>query len=326
VGRATNHVSGGAGESRRPCALLPERGWFGYDLFVPGGVELSRLDKPYWPEDGLTKGDLIGYVRAVAPQFLRHVRSRPLTVIRFPDGIGGGSFYQKQTPDYAPGWVRTVTLPADSGRGKRKEVRYALCNDQRTLVWLANQGSIEFHPWLSRTDRIERPDFLIMDVDPPAGRFDLAVRTALVAREVLSRHGLESVAKTSGAKGVHVYVPLQRRHTYEEASRAAFVLAAEAAEAEPDLITIEFRKIQRGDRVFLDATRIGPGKHVVTVYSPRARPGATVSFPVPWKDLERITPQDFTIANVPGLLGDGDPWRQRMPALQRLPAALTHPD
>ncbi len=293
---------------------------------MPGGVELSRLDKVFWPDDGLTKGDLIDYVRAVTPQFLRNLRNRPLTVIRYPDGIERGSFYQKQTPDYAPRWVRTVSLPADSGRGKRKEVRYALCNDQRTLVWLANQASIEFHPWLSRVDRIERPEFLIMDIDPPAGHFDLAVRTALVVREVLERNGMESAAKTSGAKGVHLYVPLERRHSYGEVARAAFALAAQAAEMDPDLITIELRKKERGDRVFLDATRIGPGKHVVAAYSPRARPGGTVSFPVPWKDLERVAPQDFTIRNVPKLIGDGDPWRDLMPSPQRLRQDLIRED
>jgi bifunctional non-homologous end joining protein LigD len=295
-------------------------------LRMPGGVELSRLDKVFWPDEGLTKGDLIDYVSAVAPQFLRHLRDRPLTVIRFPDGIEGGSFYQKQTPDYAPKWIRTVTLPADSGRGKRKEVRYALCNDRRTLVWLANQGSIEYHPWLSRVDRIDRPDFLIMDVDPLAGRFDLAVRTALLVREVLGHHGLEGCAKTSGAKGVHVYVPLQRRHDYGEVARAATALAAETATMEPDLITVEFRKKERGDRVFLDATRIGPGKHVVAAYSPRARPGATVSFPVQWKDLERVSPQEFTIRTVPGMIRDRDPWRDLLPKPQRLPADLTRPE
>src|SRR5206468_8519830 len=218
---------GGAGETNAPVAA---GGRSGYDLPMPGGVELSRLDKVFWPDEGLTKGDLIEYARALAPQFLRNLRNRPLTVIRFPDGIERGSFYQKQTPDYAPGWVRTVSLPADSGRGKRTEVRYALCNDQRTLVWLANQASIEFHPWLSRVGRIERPDFLIMDIDPPAGRFDQAVKTALVVHDVLRRNGLESAAKTSGAKGVHLYVPLQRRHHYGEVSRAAFALAAQAAE------------------------------------------------------------------------------------------------
>src|SRR5205814_10281132 len=133
----------------------------------------------------------------------------------------------------------------------------------------------------------------------------------------------EGAATTSGAKGVHVYVPLQRRHDYREVDRAAHAIAALAVEAEPDLITTEFRKADRGGRVFLDATRIGPGKHVVAAYSPRARAGGTVSFPVPWKDLERIAPQDFTIANVPGLIGSADPWRELMPAAQRLPASLT---
>ena len=293
---------------------------------MPGGVELSRLDKVFWPDEGLTKGDLIDYVRAVAPQLLRSLRDRPLTVIRFPDGVGGPSFYQKQTPDYAPPWVKTISLPADSGRGKRKEVRYALCNDRRTLVWLANQAAIELHPWLSRVDRIERPEVLVMDVDPPAGKFDLAVRTAMVVREVLRRNGLQGCAKTSGAKGVHVYVPLQRRHDYREADRAAHEIARQAAETEPDLITVEFRKADRGDRVFLDATRIGPGKHVVAAYSPRARPGATVSFPVPWNRLESVDPREFTIRTVPKLLEGGkDPWRALMPAAQRLPSALTEP-
>ncbi len=290
---------------------------------MAGGVELSRLDKVFWPDAGLTKGDLIEYVKAVAPQFLRNLRNRPLTVIRFPDGVEGGSFYQKETPKYAPEWVSTVTLPADSGRGKRTEVRYTLCNDRRTLVWLANQAAIEFHPWLSRMDRLERPETLIMDVDPPPGRFDLAVRTALVVREVLSRHGLEGCAKTSGAKGVHVYVPLQRRHGYGAASGAAYALAREAAESEPDLVTVEFLKKERGGRVFLDATRIGPGKHVVAAYSPRARPGAPVSFPVPWDRLEKVDPAEFTIRTVPRLLRDGaDPWRGLMPKAQRLPDRL----
>src|SRR5205814_6288720 len=132
----------------------------------------------------------------------------------------------------------------------------------------------------------------------------------------------EGAATTSGAKGVHVYVPLQRRHDYREVDRAAHAIAALAVEAEPDLITTEFRKKERGDRVFLDATRIGPGKHVVAAYSPRARAGGTVSFPVEWKDLERVAPQDFTIRNVPRLIGDRDPWRDLMPGPQRLPREL----
>jgi bifunctional non-homologous end joining protein LigD len=289
---------------------------------VPGGVELSRLDKVFWPEEGLTKGDLIAYYRAVAPRLLPNLRDRPLTVIRYPDGVDGPSFYQKQTPAYAPPWVRTVTLPAESGRGKRTEVRYALCNDARTLVWFANQGSIELHPWLSRVDRLERPEYLVLDIDPPGGRFDLAVRAALLCREVLAEHGLEAVAKTSGAKGVHVYVPLQRRHGYDEAALAARRLADIAAAREPDLATTEFLKRERGDRVFLDFTRLGPGKHMAAAYSVRARPGAPVSFPVTWSDLERVDPRELTIVTVPPLLEGRDPWRELRPRPQTIPKSL----
>src|SRR5438105_3976835 len=292
---------------------------------MPGGVELSNLDKVFWPEDGLIKGDLIDYYRAVAPAILPHLRDRPLTVIRYPNGVEGASFYQKQTPDYAPSWVRTIELPAESGRGKRKRVRYTLCNDRRTLVWLANQASIELHPWLARMDRLERPDYLILDVDPPGGRFDLAVRTALLTRDVLSGLGLDACAKTSGAKGLHVYVPLRRSHRYGQVASAARRVADLAAEREPDLVTTEFMKKDRGGRVFLDFTRIGPGKHIAAPYSARARPGAPVSFPVPWEDLERVQPTDFSIRTVPKLLEQGDPWKQVCPRAQSLPREITVP-
>lgn len=287
---------------------------------MPGGEELSNLDKPYWPDDGLRKGDLIDYFRAVAPVMLPHLRGRPLTLIRYPDGIAGPSFYQKQTPSYAPAWVRTVTLPSE--RGRRKEVAYTLCNDERTLVWVANQGSIELHPWLSRTDRLDRPDYLVLDIDPPPGAFDLAVRTAFLVRETLRELGLDGVAKTSGAKGVHVYVPISRRHGYDVVSVAARVLADRVAEQEPDLVTTEFLKRERGGRVFLDFTRIGPGKHMAAPYSPRARPGAPVSFPVPWERLESVDPAEFNLRTVPDLVRDADHWARLSPKPQSLPGAL----
>jgi bifunctional non-homologous end joining protein LigD len=295
----------------------------GYNGRMPGGVELSNLDKVFWPEEGLTKGDLIDYYRQVAPAILPHLRNRPLTVIRHPDGLRGGSFYQKQTPSYAPEWVRTVELPAESGRGKRKTVRYTLCNDRRTLVWLANQASIELHPWLSRTDRLERPEYLVLDLDPPDGQFAMAVRAALLVRDVLSGHGVSACAKTSGAKGVHVYVPLKRTRGYGAVARAARRVADLVAEHEPDLATTEFMKANRAGKVFLDFTRIGPGKHMAAPYSVRARPGATVSFPVSWPDLERIQPRDFTIRNAPELIAKRDPWRAVCPDPQTLPDDLT---
>jgi len=286
---------------------------------VPGGVELSNLDKVYWPDEGLTKRDLLGYLDTVAPMMLPAIRSRPLTVIRYPDGIEGASFYQKNTPQYAPSWVKTVTLP---GGGRREHVRYTLCNDPRTLQWLGNQGTIEFHPWISRQDRLERPEYLVLDIDPPEERFDAAVEVALLVRDVIGRFGLEGVAKTSGAKGVHVYVPVVRRYGYDQVRRAAERLAADAAEREPDVLTVEFRKAKRAGRVFLDATRVGKGAHIAAPFSPRARPGAPVSFPVAWDRLRRIEPHDFTIRSVPELVRREDPWRALLPRAQSLPGDL----
>jgi bifunctional non-homologous end joining protein LigD len=282
-------------------------------------VKFTNLDKPLWPDEGVTKGDLIEYYRAVAPVLLPHLRGRPLTVRRYPNGIGGETFYQKNAPKGTPEWVRTITLPAESAK---RDVEYILCNDRRTLLWLGNLASIELHPWLSRVDRLERPEWLVLDVDPPEGRFDRAVRTALVIREVLDELGIAGCAKTSGAKGIHIYVPLQRRFAYDEVRRAALAIAIRVAEREPKLVTAEFKKAARGGRVFLDFTRTGMGAHVVAVYSPRARPGAPVSFPVGWGDLERIDPGDFTIRTAPTLISRGDPWTKLCPDRQMLPREL----
>jgi len=286
---------------------------------MPGGVEPSNLDKVFWPEKGLTKGDLIDYFQRVARFIMPAIRDRPLTVKRYPDGIHGFSFFQKNAPKYAPPWVRTVTLPAESAK---RDVSYILCNSERTLLWLANQGSIELHPWLSRVGRLERPDHLVMDLDPPEGAFDRAAEIAFLVKEVLDGVGLSAAAKTSGAKGIHVFVPLQRRYDYGEVRAAAEEIARRVEERAPGRATTEFRIAPRGDRLFLDAGRNAPGAHVVAAYSPRARPAASVSYPVGWDELEGIRPEDFTIENVPALLEKGDRWRELMPPPQALPAPL----
>jgi DNA ligase D len=288
---------------------------------MPKGIEPSRLDKVFWPDEGLTKGDLIGYFRAVAPALLPCLRDRPLTVKRYPDGIRGGSFFQKNTPSYAPDWVKTVSLPAESGK---RRVRYTLCNERRTLLWLANQACIELHPFLSRKDQLDRPDSLVFDIDPPEGQFHRAARVALLTREVLARHGLRGCTKTSGAKGIHIYVPLTRRYEYDRVREAAYRLATEVEEQEPGLVTTQVSKAQRGGRVFLDFTRVARGQHIVAPLSPRARPGATVSFPVDWDRLEKVDPGEFTIQTVPGILErKGDPWRALCPSRQSLPGDVT---
>jgi bifunctional non-homologous end joining protein LigD len=286
---------------------------------VPASVQLTNPDKVFWPDEGITKRELFEYYRAAAPVLLPHLRGRPLTVTRYPNGITGETFYQKNAPRGTPEWVKTATISAPSAK---RDVAYVLCNDRRTLLWLGNLASIELHPWISRVDRLDRPDWLVLDVDPPEGRFDLAVRTALVTHEVLEEVALPGCAKTSGAKGVHVYVPLLRRYEYDDVRHAGAQIAERVAEREPAMVTTEVARATRGGRVFLDFTRIGKGAHVVAPFSPRAREGATVSFPVPWKDLERIDPGEFTIRTVPALLARGDPWKRLCPRPQALPAAL----
>ena len=291
---------------------------------MPQGIELSNLGKVFWPAHGeslaVSKGELIAYVEEMAPVLLPALRNRPLTVIRYPNGTGGASFYQKDTPKYAPEWIRTITLHATQAK---RDVRYVLCNDRRTLRWLANQAAIELHPWLSRVDRLERPDALVFDLDPPEGGFERTVPVALMVRELLRDNGLQAVAKTSGSKGIHVWAPLQRRYDYRTVRRTAERLAARLEAEAGDEVTTEFSKAARGGRVYLDTGRLAPGAHMASVYSPRARPGAPVSFPVPWEDLARVTPLDFTIASVPELVRrEGDRWKDLMPAPQRLPEDL----
>jgi bifunctional non-homologous end joining protein LigD len=317
--RLADELSSGRAAMARTIPRRPA----GYNSRVPQGIEPSNLDKVFWPDSGLTKGELMRYLEAVAPLLVPVLRDRPLTVKRYPDGIDGFMFFQKNVPKYAPEWVQTVPLPSG---GKRKEVRYILCNSKRTLLWLGNQASIEFHPWLSRADRVHRPDQLVLDIDPSEDDFARAVDVALLMKEVLDESGLEGVAKTSGAKGVHVYVPLQRRHTYSAVRAAAVRLGRRAEERAPDLATTAFHVKKRGGRVFLDPGRNAPGAHVVAPYSPRAHPEATVSFPVEWKDLKRIRPEDFTIRNVPDLVErQGDRWTALLPRPQALPRSLGEP-
>ncbi len=287
---------------------------------MPGGVERSNLEKVFWPDTGLTKGDLLNYFESIADVILPALRDRPLTVKRYPDGIDGFSFFQKNTPKYAPEWVKTVPLWAGSAN---RDVHYTLCNTKRTLLWLANQAAIELHPWLSRTSRLEHPDHLVFDLDPPPGQFDVAVKVALSMKEVLDHHGIEGVVKTSGAKGIHIYIPIQRRFDYRAAREAAVNLAQEVEELMPEVVTTEVRLAKRGGRLFLDIGRNAPGAHIVAPYSPRARPGATVSFPITWDELPTVRPERFTIRTVPKIIAErGDVWKALTPRPQNLSGLL----
>jgi DNA ligase D-like protein (predicted polymerase) len=257
-------------------------------------------------------------LEAVSGQLLDALRDRPLSVVRALRGQK--PFMQKNVPKYAPPWVETVTIWAE--RSKR-EVAYALCNDPRTLLWFANQRAIEYHPTLARADAdgFVQTD-LVLDLDPPAkAGFDAVVRAAVLVRQALSEAGLASAVKTSGAKGLHVFVPIAQPISGEEIAAATRALAARAERLDPELATTAYVREERGGKVFLDATRAG-GATVVAAYSPRIRPDTPVSFPVAWDELERVTPSDFTIHTVPALLGAGNPWADRLPDPQSLPGDL----
>src|SRR5262245_7842599 len=270
----------------------------------PVRVEVTRPDKLLWPSAGITKRVYADYLGEVADHMLPWLRDRPLSVIRAPDGVEGERYFQKNTPKYAPSWVRTVTIPAPSAG---REVAYTVCNDADTLAWLGNQAALEFHPAPVRRDKLERPDLFVVDIDPPDDAFDAAVEVAFLVLEILDGLGLSTLVKTTGGKGIHLVVPIVRHVSAERLRNAATRLTEIAVERNPDLITSEFRKAKRGGRGMLDPSRNGPGATLVAPYSPRVRDDATVSFPVLAKDLRKIQPGDFTIATAAKLLKGSGP-------------------
>src|SRR5581483_8591348 len=281
------------------------------------GVVLTNLDQPLFDGAEATKGDLVDYLEAVADPLVAVLRDRPLSVIRARPGQA--PFMQKNLPKSAPAWIETVTLWAETSQ---RQVTYALCNDRRTLRWFANQRAVEYHPALVRRDDGDRATHLVLDLDPPAGdTFGLAVQAAHLVRRALADAGLEGAVKTSGAKGVHVFVPVDERATIDDVAVASRALAARAERLDPALATTAFIKEDRGGQVFLDSTRAG-GATIVAAYSPRVRPGTPVSFPLAWDDLDAVDPRQFTIRTAPALLGGRDRWAGLMPAPQALPADL----
>jgi DNA ligase D len=281
------------------------------------GVSLTNLDQPLFEGADATKRDLVDYLDAVSDRLLPVLRDRPLSVIRAHRDQQ--PFMQKNVPKYAPDFVETVTLWAESSK---RDVAYALCNDRPTLLWFANQRAIEYHPTLVRADELDHPTHLVLDLDPPEDDgFVAATRVAHLVRATLDDAGLAGAVKLSGAKGVHIYVPLADGVTLEDAAAATRALAERTAAREPALATTAFVKEDREGKVFVDATRVG-GATVVAAYSPRARPGTPVSFPVGWDDLDDVSPADFTVKTAPGLLGTSDPWADHMPDPRPLPPDL----
>jgi bifunctional non-homologous end joining protein LigD len=268
-------------------------------------VQISRPDKPLFP-DGITKADLARYYEAVAPAMLPHLADRPLNLERYPDGIERQRIIQQRASEHFPAWIRRVRVAKAGGT-----VDHVVARDSATLVYLANQATITIHPWLSRADRLDRPDRIIFDLDPSGNELREVAQGAQVIGDLLRELGLEPSVMTSGSRGYHVLVPLQRRGDFDGVREFARDVAALAADREPRLFTVEQRKAKREGRILIDVMRNAYAHTAVAPYSVRPRPGAPVATPLHWAELNdpRIAPDRFTIRDIPSRLArEGDPW------------------
>ncbi|MDI3481724.1 MAG: bifunctional non-ous end joining protein LigD [Tepidanaerobacteraceae bacterium] len=260
-------------------------------------LKLTNLSKVLWPDDGFTKADFIDYMEKVSPYILPHLKDRPVVFTRYPDGIYGKAFYQKNIPEYAPKWLNTYEVVSD----RDKIIRYAVINDKDSLIWAANQASIEIHPWLSRKGAPGTPDFAVFDFDPMEKTdFEDARRLALALKRLLDMEGLKGFVKTSGATGLQVYIPLEPVYTYEDVRIFTSFFCRVLEKAFPDDATTTRKVDKRGGRVYLDYLQNIRGKTIIAPYSPRPRKGAPVSCPLTWEELEEgVAPDMFTIKSVP---------------------------
>ncbi len=287
-------------------------------------LRLSNLDKPFWPEEGITKGDLLAYYRDVAEVLVPHLRGRPFTMKRYPDGWQGKSFFQKQAPSHMPDWIDRAPFPASTREGEKRIIDYALIDDELALLWAVNMGCIDMHAWASRVDRPERPDWVMFDLDPSEGAgFEDVLEVALLVRQALDVLELESVPKTSGSRGIHVLVPITRRHDFAEVREFAGIVAGALARAHPGLVTTEWMKAKRKG-ILVDANQNGPGKTTASVYSVRPRAGASVSTPLRLDEVKPgLDPAAFTMDAVLDRVGrEGDLFARVLAGGQSLGAAL----
>ncbi|GAA0523623.1 ATP-dependent DNA ligase [Saccharopolyspora subtropica] len=278
-----------------------------------GGTEVSvsHPDKVYFAQRGETKLDLIRYYQAVAGPLLGTLQGRPLLLERHPDGAGGKSFFQKRVPKSAPSWLRTTVVATPNGTTSDALVAADLAH----VIWAVNLGCLGFHVWPYHADTPEVTDELRVDLDPSPGvRFPQVLAAAALTRQLLAEDGIEAHVKTSGSRGLHVYVSLQPRWNSYEVRAAAVALARELERRHPDLITAQWWKEERGRRVFVDFNQNAPHKTVFGAWCVRPRPGGQVSTPIGWDELESVEPDALTIATVPGRVAErGDPWADRRP-------------
>ncbi len=261
-------------------------------------IQLSNLDKVFWPREGYTKGDLLRYYDQIAETLLPYLHERPVHMLRYPDGIEGKSFYQKDAPDHTPDWVVTESIESDG-----KAIRYIIGNDRDTLIWMVNLASIDLHPWLSRRMTRDNPDWVVFDLDAKKAPFGDVVKIARAVGKVLRGIGLRPYLKTSGATGLHVFVPLKPGYTYGQTSDFCEAVATHVASEHRDIATVERVVTRRGSRVYVDFGQNRRGQTVVPAYVVRPRPGAPVSTPLDWDELETdLDPVQFNIKTMPARL------------------------
>jgi bifunctional non-homologous end joining protein LigD len=289
-------------------------------------LKLSNLDKPFWPDEGITKGDLLGYYQAVAPVLVPHLKDRPFTMRRYPDGAYGKAFFQKDAPKGMPDWIpteRILVTTRDTPRTKRW-INAPLVNDELALLWMVNMGCIDMNAWYSRVDKLDRPDFVLFDLDPsPDVGIEETIQVALYVKEALDALGLDSFAKTSSADGMHVLVPIERRYTYDDTRRFAEIVAGAIARSYPKLATTQWAKAKRRG-VLIDANQNGEGKTIASAYSVRPRPGAPVSTPLRWDEVKAgLDPRELTMDVVQQRVAKhGDLFEGVLTTRQRLTDAL----
>jgi bifunctional non-homologous end joining protein LigD len=284
----------------------------------PHEVKITHPDKLLFPEDGISKNDLVDYYTGVAPTMLPYMKGRPISMQRFPDGIDKPGFFEKKVPDYFPEWIDRASIEVKEEGHNQEQV---VCDNASTLVYLANQDCITPHTWLSRADKLNCPDQVILDLDPPDGDFGGVVLAAKELRKALKDEGLAPYVMTTGSRGLHVLVPLDRSADFDAIRAYAGGLSARLAKEQPDRFTVEMSKEKRGKRLFLDYLRNSYGQTSVPPYAVRAKRGAPVATPLEWHELdEGITSQSFNIRNLfKRLSKKGDPWKGIMDHARPLP-------
>lgn len=278
--------------------------------------KITNPEKLLWPEEGITKADFLEYFAKISPYILPHIQNRPMVFTRYPNGIHEKAFYQKNAPDYAPSWLKTYKI-----RSEHKIINYILINDAKSLLWAANQASIELHPWLSKINSLDFPDFVVFDFDPMEDTdFEDARTLSLALKNLLDIYDLKGFPKTSGATGLQVYVPIVPRYTYEDGRTFAKFFCTVLEKTFPQIATLQRSVEKREGKLYLDYLQNAKGKTIIAPYSPRPRKGAPVSCPITWEELEGgVTPNMFTIKNIPDRLQEkGDIFKKTLEIKQNI--------